>query len=92
MKCGGDGTCCGSIMGCGDCDAPRSSGWWLVIAVFLIIAIIAFGHHAHAEGNCTRMKATDTLILHGHRQHAEHFVECIVGRWPNVYSEFHHVL
>jgi len=38
--------------------------------------------------NCTRMKATDTLVFHGHRQHAERFVECSVGRWPNVHSEF----
>jgi hypothetical protein len=43
------------------------------------------------KGVCTRMKATDTLILNGHRQHAEHFVECIVGHWPNVDSVFQKV-
>lgn len=37
---------------------------------------------------CLRMKATDTLTLKGHRQHAERFVECIVGHWPNVDSVF----
>ncbi len=37
---------------------------------------------------CTHLKATDTLIFHGHKQHAERFVECIVGRWPNVDSVF----
>lgn len=46
---------------------------------------------SHASGICTRMKATDTLILHGHSQHAERFVECIVGRWPDVHSVFREI-
>lgn len=37
---------------------------------------------------CARMKATDTLIFRGHRQHAERFIECTVGHWPNVHSVF----
>lgn len=43
---------------------------------------------SHASSICTRMKATDTLIFHGQRQHAERFVECVVGHWPNVHSVF----
>jgi hypothetical protein len=55
----------------------------------IIIALaLLFVAPAHASSNCTRMKMTDTLVLHGHRQHAERFVECVVGRWPDVHSVF----
>lgn len=40
-------------------------------------------------GACWCMKATNTLIFYDHRQHAERFVECTVGRWPNVHSVFY---
>jgi hypothetical protein len=54
----------------------------------IIVLTLLFIAPAYAGRNCTRMKASDTLILHGHRQHAERFVECIVGHWPNVDSVF----
>lgn len=35
---------------------------------------------------CTRMKARDYLAINGHRVHAERYVECIIGHYPNVDS------
>jgi hypothetical protein len=58
------------------------------MTIRLIVLMILIVTPAYAGGTCTRMKVTDTLILHGHRQHAERFVECIVGHWPNVDSVF----
>lgn len=55
----------------------------------LAFAFLLFTAPAYASNNCSRMKATDTLVLGGHRQrHPERFVECIVGHWPNVDSVF----
>lgn len=58
------------------------------ITPIVVLAVLLIAPAVHASGNCTRMKATDTLIFYGHPQHAERFVECSVGRWPNVYSVF----
>lgn len=55
-------------------------------ALMLLIATPAL-----ASERCTPLKPADTLILHGKRQHAERFVECILGHWPNVESAFRKV-
>lgn len=51
-----------------------------LIDILLVVSVSA--------APCTRMKMSDTLIFHGQPQRAEQFVECVVGRWPNVHSVF----
>lgn len=54
----------------------------------IAITLALFVAPVYADA-CTRMKATDTLILNGRRQPAERFIECSVGHWPNVHSVFY---
>lgn len=56
--------------------------------ILMAVLAILFASPMYANSNCTRMKVTDTLIFNGQRQHAERFVECIIGHWPNVHSVF----
>jgi hypothetical protein len=49
-----------------------------------IALLMTIAGPALARDNCTRLKRADTLVIHGTRQHAERFAECIAGHWPNV--------
>lgn len=54
----------------------------------LIVSVLTllFLAPADASSNCIRMKSSDYLAFYGRRQHADRFVECVVGRWPNVHT------
>jgi hypothetical protein len=56
------------------------------VAAAVILSGLCLNAQVSAERNssCRRLSPGDTLILHGKRQHAERFVECITGHWPNV--------
>jgi hypothetical protein len=60
--------------------------FWFLAGVAITVLALFFAAPAWASNNCTRMKATDTLIFYGRRQHAEQFVECVVGHWPSVHT------